>query len=173
MLVKLVKILANFIKTARKIELTELFGIPLVISILCIIFIFNNFQNAQNFQSNFNDSVISISSLLAAFGVASITILLTSSSENIKRAINTDTNRYDINKKQISYYKLLVIRSFFNLFIQMILLLISIIYKVILVKININIYLFAIQLYLVILTVYTQIFVVCSIYHLLSNEIKK
>jgi hypothetical protein len=164
-------ILSNFFKSVKKKEIFDLLVIPGFITIAMYLFFNHNIGDLYKFALNFNDTVVNITSLLAAFGLASLSILVTSSSENINLAKETLTDRRDRNKKLITYYKLLVLRNFYSLFLQLILLVISIINKFIIGTINNKIILY-IEVYLLICSIFSQIFVVNSMYFLLVDSKK-
>lgn len=166
---KFIRILRNFYKTAKLKEIVELHGTAFVLTIFLIVFFIKRIENISMFASAFNDSAITITSLLGAFGIATITILLTSSSDNIRVAKEKLTKRKDINKKEISYFKLLVIRSFYNLFLQLVMLFIAVIYQVLLNFLD-NRILAYIEVFMLLNMLLTQIFVVISLYHLLSRD---
>ncbi|MBY6987261.1 hypothetical protein HYH98_11735 [Clostridium botulinum] len=126
----------------------------------------NKINDFSAFSKDFNNTVISITSLLAAFGLASVSILITSSSENINKADKEITNRLDKNNRKISYYRLQIYRSFFSLIIQVILLCIAIIFKF-LCEFNSHIYLlFYGEVYMLIVAILSQLLTIVSMYYL-------
>ena len=166
---KFIRVLRNFYKTARLKEIRELHGTAFILALFLILFFIKRIEDISLFASKFNDSTLTITALLGAFGIATITILLTSSGDNIRLAKKNLTKRKDINKKVISYFKLLVIRSFYNLLLQLGMLFISVIYLVLLKFLDNKILLY-IEVFMLINMLLTQIFVVISLYHLLSRE---
>lgn len=166
MLKKISIILANFIRTSRITEIIFVFGVPLIITAALYLFCNGRIYEFNKFIKTVNDTTISITALLSAFGLTSLSILVTSSNQNIEKAKNTLTERKDITKRNISYYKLQVIRNFFSLFIQFGVLIIAIIFKFVSeTPINIKLY-FYIEVFLLLVSIFSQIFVVTSIYYL-------
>ncbi|AGF57011.1 putative PurR-regulated permease PerM [Clostridium saccharoperbutylacetonicum] len=76
---KIYIILFNFFKTSKRNELFEMIILPIIISIILYIFSKNLIIKIDDFVCDFNNTVISITALLVAFGVASLSILVTSS----------------------------------------------------------------------------------------------
>ncbi|MBU3146833.1 hypothetical protein [Clostridium sp. CF012] len=166
---KFIRIWRDFYKTAKLKEIGELHGTAFVLTFILIAFCMSKIEDILTFASKFNDSALTITSLLGAFGIATITILLTSSSDNIRVAKGKLTKRKDINNKEISYFKLLVIRSFYNLLLQLGMLFIAVIYQVLLKFLDNKILLY-IEVFMLLNMLLTQIFVVISLYHLLSRD---
>ncbi|BDR64039.1 hypothetical protein [Clostridium tetani] len=164
-------ILSDFFSTVKKIEIVDLLIIPGFITIIIYLFFNSNIRDLSKFIGEFNDIVINITSLLAAFGLASLSILATSSSENISVAKERFTNRTDRSKKLITYYQLLVLRNFYSLFLQLTLLIISVLNKFIIETNNNKITLY-LEVYLLICSIFAQIFVVNSMYFLFINPKK-
>ena len=176
MLRKIFIILHNFIKSLNKNEFLEIFLVPLLITVILYLFFNNEFNNKFNdflkFASNFNDTVISISSLLSAFGLAAVSILITSSNENVNKADTINTNRKDRNNKPVSYYKLQIYRSFFSLIVQIILLGISIVFKFLYeICLGVQI-LFYFEVFILIVAIISQLLTIVSMYYLFV-KIKK
>lgn len=167
---KVLKIVANFFKTARKSELLELIIIPLIALGFVVYIIPDDMEKVLEYSQMYNDSVISVVSLLAAFGIATITILLTSSSSNIQEAKNFMTNRKDLNNKTISYFQLLLIRNFYSLIIQLTLLLTAIIVKLLFLKSDNGYGILYLEVFMLVHVLLTQFLTVTSIYHLLWKE---
>lgn len=129
MLKKVGIIVLNFLKSSKKTEIFQMIIFPLLLTILLFLFFNDKIINFNKFSDNFNDTVISIASLLSAFGLTAISLFITSSSENIKAADKTITDRIDRRGKKVSLYKLQLFRAFFSLLVQAFLLLISVIFK--------------------------------------------
>lgn len=166
MLKKISIILANFIKTSKIREVIFVFGIPFIITLALYLFCNGRLNDFNEFIKSINDTIITITALLSAFGLASLSILVTSSNQNIEDAKKNVTERKDIGKKYISYYKLQVIRNFFSLFIQFGLLIIAIIFKFVSeISISVKVY-FYLEVFLLFVSIFSQIFVVTSIYYL-------
>ncbi|WP_297520446.1 hypothetical protein [uncultured Clostridium sp.] len=164
---KILIIFQNFLKSANKKELCEIFIIPLILSLGCF-FITKKVDVIDNL-SEFNDAIITISSLLVAFGVASLTILATSASDNISLAKKEQTDRKDRMNYYISYYKLLMIRSVFSLVYLIMILFIAISIKFLGDTISCAIIGY-IEFYLIATAIMLQILTVTSLYFLFSRE---
>lgn len=163
-------IVANFIKTLKLNEMFFIFVVPTIITIISYLFSNFNIQDFNIFASKFNDTIINVTSLLASFGLASLSILISSASTNIERAKKEYIDRKDINNKKISYYKLQVIRNFFSLFIQLILLILALMFKFVIEGgLVIKTY-FYIEILLLNISIFSQIFIVVSIYYLFSTD---
>lgn len=161
-------IIQNFFKTTNYKEVIELFVVPIIITI--IFFVINGkINNLENYISNFSNSLITITSLLVAFGVASLSILATSGSETITTAKKYMTRRKDRNNNYISYYKLLVIRNLFSLIYLSILLLAAISVQFLANKLSYNIVAY-LEFYFLIVGIFIEIFVITSLYFLFSKE---
>ncbi|MDQ4680375.1 hypothetical protein, partial [Stenotrophomonas maltophilia group sp. RNC7] len=95
MLKKTKNILLSFWKSSKGCEILEIYGIPTLIVFITIGLV--NKTSINNFTQNFLESNLTIAALLAAFGVASVTIIMTSSSKNIEVAKTMLTARLNIN----------------------------------------------------------------------------
>lgn len=170
MLKKIGIVIANFIKTLKLNEVVFIFIVPTTITIISYLFCNLKVEIFNEFAADFNDTIINVTSLLASFGLAALSILISSSSVNIEKAKRDVTKRKDINNKLISYYKLQVIRNFFTLFIQLILLILALMFKFIIEgELGIKIY-FYIEIFLLNISIFSQIFVVVSIYYLFVTD---
>ncbi|WP_394877768.1 hypothetical protein [Clostridium paraputrificum] len=170
MLKKVGIILGNFIKSSTKNEKMWIFLFPFVGTILIYLFFNCRVTDFKLFADDFNETVINVTALLASFGLAALSILISSSSDNIERAKETYTKRKDIMNKEMSYYKLQVVRNFFALFIQILVLSMSLIYKFITeVILNIEVY-FYIELFWLMIAIMAQIFVIISMYYLFVGK---
>lgn len=159
-------IIRNFFSTATLLELAEVFLFPLLITIIFTIFR-NTLNSPSKFLADFNNTAITIVSLLAAFGVASVTLLITANNVNIEISKDSYTKRLDINKKNISYYKLIVIRSFFTLILLLFLIIFFILTKFFT---KFNLLLIYIDLYLILVAISSQLLSISSLYFLFSRE---
>jgi hypothetical protein len=170
MLKKIGIVIANFMKTLKFNELLFIFIVPAIITISAYLFCNAKIIDFNNFANNFNETIITVTSLLASFGLAALSILISSSSANIEKAKTEATKRKDIKNKPISYYKLQVIRNFFALFTQLILLILSLMFKFISEgALAITVY-FYMEVFLLNVTIFSQIFVVVSIYYLFVTD---
>lgn len=173
---KVGRILANSLITLKLKEVMCLFILPF----LLIIFIFtstNEYIICNNlFINNFIDKVINITTLLSSFGLASLSILVSSSSKNIEVAQNTECeNRKNINGYKTTYYQLQFYRSISGLLIQFIVLILAITFNFLFLKyINTFMYIFFyVILYLLIVSLMFQILSIVSIYYLFVNKSKQ
>lgn len=163
---KICMILLNFIRVCKLKELIEVFVVPLLISFI-LFFVFNkDLIKSTTFLGDINETVITVTSLLSAFGLAALSILVTSSGNNIEEAKKTFTNRKSLGNKKVSYYKLLVIRGFFSLFMQLITLTLALFFKFI-IETNAHVSLIYIQIYFLLVALESQYFMVMSMYYLL------
>jgi len=133
---KILEIVGNFYKSANKWEIAEVLIIPLIFLLVgWYTLTFMNPQQPQDiirvqeFINEFVNTLLTIASLLTAFEVASITILMTSPSKNIELAKKEPTNRKTIRGFGISYYQLILIRNFYTAIILMLLIFIGVMYK--------------------------------------------
>ena len=159
-------VLLNFFSSLKRNEIIDLFIVPsiLTISIYCICN--SSISNFESFIELFNSIVINTTAILSAFGMASLGMLISSSSPNIESAKKEITNRKDRNKNIIPYYKLQILRNFFSLFLLFGLLIYALTF-VFLQNLNINLTIFFyIEVLLLIMSVFSQIFVVQSMYFL-------
>jgi len=163
---KIFIILFNFIRVCKLKELIEVFVAPLLISFVLYIVFNKGLVNNITFFSDINETVITVTSLLSAFGLAALSILVTSSGNNIEEAKQTFTNRKSLGNKSVSYYKLLVIRGFFSLFIQLITLTLALFLKFI-IETNAHTILIYIEVYFLLVALESQYFMVMSMYYLL------
>ncbi|GIW48762.1 MAG: hypothetical protein KatS3mg079_238 [Caloramator sp.] len=167
---KILMIIRDFLKCSKTKEILDVYIIPLIFVLILLFFYkkFNsNIKSIGYFTKTFVDNVITVASLLAAFGVASITIILTSSSKNIeiaKEKIIPD--RKDGDNISITYYKLLLVRSYYNIIIQFLLLFISIIVKFIICD-KIIIFILSIELWLLLHSIFVQVFTIINLYFLM------
>ncbi|WP_338631539.1 hypothetical protein [Clostridium baratii] len=172
MLKKMFIILANFFKSLKLKEFIGLIMIPIVITLLLYFFGSSSIRNFNEFVDKFNSTVISIASILGAFSLASISIIITSSNENIVEAKKTFTRRKDRNNKLITYYKLQIMRNFFSLFVLFGLLIYAIAFTFIQNMLLDLSFAFYFETFLLFVAVFSQIFVIESMYFLFV-EIKK
>lgn len=156
-------IICDFYKSIKLSELIESLLLPLCISLLVFIFLGKNFDG--EFLSSFNDSILTITSFLIAFSICAVTLLFSTSSNNIDLAKKTITNRININKEKITYFQLIQIRSYYNVIIEFILIMLSISYKILSKGFNVTA-LFYINLFLIIHILSILCFVVIHMYHL-------
>lgn len=166
MLRKIILILSNFFYSIKLKEFLEIIVAPLVFTILIYYMCNNSICNFNKFIGEFNSTVINITAILGAFSLASLSIIITSSNHNIEVAKAEKTNRKDRNKKNVSYYKLQIFRNFFSLFLLFGLLIYAIVF-IFLQNTSLNLYiLFYIEVYLLIVSLFSQVFVIQSMYFL-------
>ncbi|ADD02656.1 hypothetical protein TthWC1_2579 [Thermoanaerobacter thermohydrosulfuricus WC1] len=167
---KILMIIKDFVKSSKRRELVEVYLVPLIFAFV-LLFFYNkldvNTNERYEFIKTFTDNILTIASLLAAFGVASITIILTSSSGNIEVAKKkTIKDRKDADNIPITYYKLVLIRNYYNIVVQFCLLFVSIIAKFIICN-QILILILLIELWLLLHSIFLQVFVITTVYFLM------
>ncbi|MGL5652484.1 MAG: hypothetical protein ACRDDE_12085 [Paraclostridium sp.] len=163
---KILIILLNFFTSLRKKEAFDLFIIPLILTTLIYVVCNSKIAEFEKFITTFNGIVINVAAILAAFGMSSLGMLISSSSENIVDAKGRPTERKDRNNNIITYYKLQILRNFFSLFMLFGLLIYSIIF-VFLLELNINLRpIFYTELFIMLISIFSQVFVVQSMYFL-------
>jgi hypothetical protein len=167
---KIFMIIKDFIKSSKRGELIEVYLVPLIF-VFALLVLYNklnvNINERYMFIKTFIDNVLTIASLLAAFGVASITIILTSCSRNIEVAKKKIIkNRKDAQNIPITYYKLVLIRNYYNIVIQFSILFISIIAKFIICN-QIAVLILLIELWLLLHSIFLQVLVTTTVYFLM------
>lgn len=159
-------ILSNFFHSLKIKEFLEIMVLPFIFTIIIYVFCNASINDFSKFVDDFTNMVISITAILGAFSLATLSIIITSSNNNIDYAKKEFTQRKDRLKKSITYYKLQILRNFFSLFILFGLLLYSIAFKFVQnVVSNINILFYA-EVYMLMIAVISQIFVIQSMYFL-------
>ena len=159
-------ILSNFFYSLKIKEFLELVILPFIFTAIIYVVCNTSINDFSKFVDDFTNMVISITAILGAFSLATLSIIITSSNNNIEFAKKELTQRKDRLKKNITYYKLQVLRNFFILFILFGLLLYSIVFKFVQNVIsNINI-LFYVEVYMLMVAVISQVFVIQSMYFL-------
>lgn len=163
-------IIMNFFKILKLNEIIELFIIPTILTILIYSFGVIYIKDLGKFLEDFNGVVINVTAILAGFGMSSLGLLISSSSENIEVAKKTMTRREDKNNKLVSYYKLQILRNFYSLLMLFGLLAYSLI-LIFLIKIsNITNILLFIEILLLIVAIFSQVFVIQSLYFLFVED---
>lgn len=159
-------VLLNFFSSLKRSEIIDLFIIPSILTIIIYFICNSSISNFADFIDSFNSIVINTTAILAAFGMASLGMLISSSSQNIEHAKQNPTNRRDRNKNIITYYKLQILRNFFSLFLLFGLLIYALAFVFLQnLKINLTIF-FYIEVLLLIISIFSQIFVIQSMYFL-------
>lgn len=156
-------IICDFYKSIKLSELIESLLLPILVSLLVFIFLGKKINN--DFLSSFNDSILTITSFLIAFSICAVTLLFSTSSKNIDLAKQTPTDRLNREGNKITYFQLIQIRSYYNVIIEFILIILSISYKILSIGINVTA-LFYINLFLIIHILSILCFVVIHMYHL-------
>lgn len=165
-MMKIYVILSNFFFSIKLKEVLELFLAPLILTILICFLCNTSIYDFSKFISEFNSTVINITAILGAFSLASLSIIITSSNTNIDKAKEEYTNRLDRNRKFITYYKLQILRNFFSLFLLFGLLIYAIIFIFLQNVLSNLCVLFYIEVYLLLVSLIAQIFVIQSMYFL-------
>lgn len=130
MLKKFLSIIGNFYKTLKTKERFEALGFPVLLTLITFLFIKDiPGINLSPIVIDFNNSILTIVTLLSAFGVAAVTMLFTSSSNNVEKAKEFATDRKNIDNIPISYYQLLLIRNYYSLLMQFLLMIFSLLLK--------------------------------------------
>ena len=128
---KIPEIISNFWESANTLEKIEVLGPPLLITLGIYALEFATPADYQKFIAGFTNTLLTISSLLIAFEVASITILMTSPSKNIEFAKKTPTKRKTVKGYGISYYQLILIRNFYTTIVLMFLIFVGLLFNLI------------------------------------------
>lgn len=132
---KLTLIVKDFnIITTNKDLLWYFLIIPLFFSFSSI-YIIENDINA--FTTQLLDSCLTLASLLTAFSMTSITILTTSNSPNIEKAKQYGIEKISSAGYELTYYQFIVIKSFYSILCNLLLLSFAFILQMVLVKFNV------------------------------------
>ncbi|MGL5153067.1 MAG: hypothetical protein ACRC7N_21110 [Clostridium sp.] len=166
MIEKIYIILSNFFCSMKKREFFELFVLPCIFTVLIYIVCNSSINEFKKFIDDFNNIIINITSILGAFSLATLSIIITSSNNNIECAKETIIERKDRLKKYITYYKLQILRNFFSLFTLFGLLFYSIMFKFMQNLVSNIEFFFYFEVYMLIVAVISQIFVIQSMYFL-------
>lgn len=144
-----------FYKSIKINEFIELIIIPLILSII-VIFLTKDIINI-NFIKDFNEDILSIASLLVAFGVSSMTTLFSTSNKNIDLAKNMKTERKgSLNGENISYFQLIQIRCYYSIICELLLIFFTLMSKTIF-----NTFILSILFYFNIYLLIHTLFIVC------------
>lgn len=111
------QLVKDYFVTLKKKELFFEWFIPLIIGL--IFYFFSNINN--NELHNFIPTIVNVLAILVGFSIATITILSTTSSQNVNNLKKIISDR-KIGNKQINLYQLIMITFSFILFIEIILL---------------------------------------------------
>ena len=165
---KVFYIIKDFYKSTTKIELFETIVLPFIITV--ILFVFVNDVLTIDDVVDFNSTILSIVSLLVAFGISSTTLLFSTSNNNIDSAKETITDRIRSNGFKINYFQLVQIRAYYVVVVELMLIAISMLSSVILLKLDLFI-IFYINVFLLIHILFTLFLSMISMYHLsISNR---
>lgn len=156
-------IILDFYKSIRLGEFIESIIIPLVFTLLAFATQDGNLNN--ELKTSFNDSVLTITSFLIAFSICAITLLFSTSSQNIEDAKKQITERKNHRNKKVSYFQLIQIRSYYNVCIEFLLIVLTIFYKLFSEGLNLNA-LFYVNIFLIVHILFVLCFVVIHMYHL-------
>lgn len=162
-------IFIDFYKSIKIKELFECVILPLFFTLLTF-YIQNTNLSLKNldldYKNSFNDSILTITSFLIALSICAITLLFSSSGKNIENAKNKITeNRKNHENEKISYFQLIQIRSYYNVILEFLLIILTIIYKLLSNGFNLDV-LFYINLFLIIHILFVLCFVVIHMFHL-------
>lgn len=171
---KFLLVIKNTYDVASCKEKIELLIFPLIISI-SMFFILPKMEhlskegNLNQLTENFLSFLATTSGIMTAFGLATVTILTTTSSNSIKEAKKRITER-KMNGIEINYFELLLIRNFYNILVQITVLFISILF-IFLSNLNIeNKWILSIGLFFILHSLGSLILTVISIYHLMWKD---
>jgi len=169
---KLYLLIRNFYAATRSESLATI--VPsLILTFLAFLVIRSiSCYSLANFTNEIVDTCITISSLLTAFSLASVTILATSSSVNIEAAKNTKTKKKNASGWPLNYYQLVLVKSFYSVFTNILLLSIAIISKYLSTIFNINMAIVLVCNLVLIHSILVLIMMVLSLYHLLFPDKK-
>ena len=163
MIIKAFRIIYDFYKSIKKGEFVEVVIIPFIICFLVYI----RFDRDLNTEvlTDFNTSILTLSSLLVAFGICCVTLLFSTSNNSINDAKTTSTKRKISSGYNISYFQLIQLRVYYTVILVIVLIMLSIINTVFLIGITLN-QIFYISLFLIIHTLATLLMSIISMYHL-------
>lgn len=157
-------IFLDFYISIKAKEFIESVIFPLIFTLITF-FLQGKNLNAE-FKNSFNDSILTIASFLIAFSICAVTLLFSSSGKNIEKAKTKMTeNRKNYKKQLISYFQLIQIRSYYNVIMEFLLFVLTIIYKLFSSGFNLD-GLFYINLFLIIHILCILCFVIIHMYHL-------
>lgn len=169
MLKKSFYIFLDFYKSIKAKEFIESVILPLVFTLITFYVQSTNLSPKElnsDYKNSFNDSILTITSFLIALSICAVTLLFSSSGKNIENAKTKMTNnRKNYKNEKISYFQLIQIRSYYNVIVEFLLIILTIIYKLFSNGLNLDV-LFYINLFLIIHILFVLCFVVIHMYHL-------
>lgn len=168
---KIKNIIMDFWKSTKKGEKMKIFLIPALATVfLLLIFKKINSTDITKFAVQFTDDVLTIAALLSAFGIASVSIIMTSENRNLDIAKKTYfKDRENADNIPINYYQFILIKNYYNIVVQIILLLFGIFSKFIVCK-KTALIIIIIELFLLFHAILIQILVLCTMYYLVWKD---
>jgi hypothetical protein len=149
-----------------------------VLIMICIAFgigiLINEFGNLNDYHTNINSTIINLTGILIGFTITSISLISSSSNEGIKQLKEKKTDQ-KVDGNEVSYYRVLLSRMSFTIFIELLLLCTSILIAFRKFNtINFTDYVIIdIQMLLLLYTIYLTLNNTSSLYHTLFFENKK
>ncbi len=160
---KLVLIFKDFYKSINLSEFIELVFIPLFMVV--VLFLLINDSLKMDFIKEFNGDILTISSLLVAFGLSSITLLFSTSNNNIEKAKEFITSRVNNSGFNINYFQLIQIRAYYAVLCELVLIILTLISKLLLIKYNLY-FMFYVNIFLLIHILFVLSLSIINMYHL-------
>lgn len=163
MIKKIYLILKDFYSSIKLGEFIELMVLPLIITTV-LFFVINGYLD-KKYIDEFNNTILTISSLLVAFGVSSTTLLFSTSNNNIEQARKFITERKDHNGFKISYFQLIQIRAYYSVICELSLIVITLICNLLSLRYNLY-FMFYFNIFLLIHILFVLLISLISLYHL-------
>lgn len=125
--------IVDFFKMKTKKELVAYIGIPFIIGgvywITCQLFCAKNAFQLDVFMNDFINALITVMALFVTFSLTYLTILITSSSENVKDLKASASKVYEIDKNPVTLFQVLMCDLVYTIFLEIIILVISFVQK--------------------------------------------
>lgn len=171
MLKKAALLTTEYFKSLTACERFEIVFLPVILSsiLLACFFVFVPVGEQAKFANSFIESLQSIAAIMSAFGIAGVTIILTSSSKNIDRAKKSYVNDKNIRLKGISYFELVLIRCSYNTLFQIVLLGLVVLSSFLSAMLS-SIYLLPLVVIILIHSLGVQLQVVITLYHMMWSD---
>jgi len=133
-----------------------------------------NFGSLSNYNLGINSTIINLTGILIGFTITSLSLISSSSNEGIKQ-LKEKTTKSQINNKNVSYYRVLLSRMSFTIFIELMLLSVSILiaFKNFEIVKNDDYLFVTIQMFFLLYTIYLTLNNTSSLYHTLFYESKR
>lgn len=108
----------DYVSTIKKEELVFEWGIPFLLSFLAYLYLLKGGIQYQNNINKLNSEILSTLSVLLGFSMASVTLLVTSSSTSIE-ALKRKNSERRIGQKSVKMYQLILITFTFLMLIEL------------------------------------------------------